>query len=130
MKDPGQFAPILYPIEREILAFRAKEPSLIDLHVLDTVAALARRYGLEEQGKIASAPRLDERGVRLYDRLAAVCEMQLGRAPRDDRPFLSEEHCDLPARVAALRRLKKSIETWNEQLGRQGYLDYISEMVR
>lgn len=31
--------------------------------------------------------------------------------------------------VGCLKRVRRSIETWNKQLGRRGYYDFVSEFI-
>lgn len=63
--------------------------------------------------------------------LRGVGNLLIGRPA----PELENEMRDPPAPVsvetliACLKRLEKSVKLWNEQGGRQGYLEYIAEFL-
>src|SRR5512142_755109 len=106
MKELGQFTPVLYPIEKAIDEYVRGDRSIVDLHVMDVVSALARRYALEADGRTFKRPKLDARTLPLYDALEGIVEMLLGRRPRAaDVEFLDERTFEADVVIAALRRL-------------------------
>ena len=122
---------VLYPIELAVLREWEREPSLIDLEVADVFDALARRYTLEDRGESARPVRLTPKGERLHDAVFDVAEAAAGRRPPPEEegpvPFRTDV---TPAELAAcFKRLSRSVATWSERGGRQGYLEYINEFV-
>lgn len=131
MPEMGELMDILYPIELAVLAAWDREPSLLDLEVADVYDALARRYVLEDRGQTYTLPRLGEQGKRLHDAVLEISEALLGRHAPPERktrvPFRTDAK---PSDLATcFKRLSKSVATWSERGGRQGYLEYIAEFV-
>ncbi len=125
-----QFHDVLQNIEAAILETYDDEPDLLDLDVIDALDALIRRYAAEEQGRTRPASRLSARAARVFEAAERSCEWRLGRLALPD----IVDHAVIPpdARktvdeiVVCLKRLRKSARLWNDEGGRQGYLNYIS----
>jgi hypothetical protein len=58
-----------------------------------------------------------------------MCEWRLGRETtlsfEGDAPRF--EALDIPTLILCLKRLVKSVQTWNKQGGRQGYLTFMTQ---
>lgn len=122
---------VLYPIEVAVLDVWEREPSLLDLEVADVFDALARRYTLEDRGQTSSAPRLSPKAALLHEAVWAMAEAQTGRQPAPQQELRVDLRTDVTAAELAMcfKRLSKSVATWSERGGRQGYLEYISEFL-
>jgi hypothetical protein len=131
MPEMRELTDILYPIELTVLREWAREPSLIDLEVSDVFDALARRYVLEDRGQTMKPLRLSPKAERLYEALIGVAEALAGRRTPPDEKLRIPFRTDVtPSELAAgFKRLSKSVGTWSEQGGRQGYLEYIDEFL-
>ena len=132
MRVEEEYPDVLQNIEMAVMAAFRDEPALIDLHVLDAIEALIRRYTCEEQGRGSSKRRLLPRAQRVHDAVLQICEWRLGRAPFNS----GEAHGEAGAAplsvsviLLCLKRLKSSIRLWSDQGGRQGYLNYIREFL-
>jgi hypothetical protein len=128
-----EFQDVLQNIEYAIMGAYGVEPDLLDLDVIDALDVLIRRYVLEEQGRTPPTPRLADRARRVFDAAEAVCEMRLGRAALSEDspdamlpPELLHSVADI---ILCLKRIRKSVNFWNNQAGRQGYLDYVSSFM-
>ena len=131
MSEMRDLADVLYAIELAVLREWTREPSLIDLEVADVFDSLARRYVLEDRGQLTRTPRLSPNAERVYEAVLAISEAQAGhRSPPDEKlrvPFRTDVK---PAELAkCFKRLSRSVATWSERRGRQGYLHYISEFL-
>jgi hypothetical protein len=131
MSEMRELADVLYHLELTVLRVWTQDRSLIDLEVADVFDALARRYALEERGQPSKPLRLTPKAERLYEALLEVSEAQLGRRNRPEEktgfPFRTDVH---PSELrTAFKRLSRSVATWSERGGRQGYLEYISEFL-
>ena len=128
MRIEDEYADVLQNIEAAIVAVHGEEPDLLDLEVLDTLQALIRGYNAEERRKAVGAPRLSGRAKKLYDAVRRMCEWRLGRGPLNPgEPAQSEASGALTASeiVLCLKRIRRSVQFWNRDGGRQGYLNYV-----
>jgi hypothetical protein len=122
---------VLYPIELAVLREWRRDMSLLDLEVADVFDALARRYTLEERGQSTKPMRLSPKAERLYESLLEIAEAQAGRRAVPEEPLPVPFRTDVtPAELATcFKRLSRSVATWSERGGRQGYLEYIIEFL-
>ena len=82
----------------------------------------------------ARQPNLNERAQQVYEMVETMCDWRLGDETllsadmknRGPRP----EPVSVDVIVACLKRIRKSVEKWNKQGGRQGYLTFIERFVR
>ena len=131
MRVEEEYFDVLQNIETAIIAFYEEEPGLLDLEVLDALEVLIRGYTLEERGRTAGDTRLSERPQRVFDVTRRMCEWRLGRSPLNPGEPKPEEakpaSISVLEMIMCLKRLRKSVRRWNEQGGRQGYLNYVRE---
>jgi hypothetical protein len=122
---------VLYPIELAVLREWGREPSLIDIDVEDVFASLGRRYLLESRGQVTKVPSLSPKAERLYAAVLIIAEAQIGRRPVPPEELNASFRTNVSAAELAscFKRLSKSVATWSERGGRQGYLDYIDKFV-
>ena len=127
MNVEEQYLDVLQNIETAIVTAYEENPRLLDLDVMDALAVLIRNYALEEQGVGTRTSRLSSPAQRVHDLARRICEWRLGRQllntanPPADRWASGE--LSLAELVLCLKRIRKSVRLWNEQRGRQGYLD-------
>lgn len=125
---------VLHNIESAIITGYERDRSLLDLDVMDLLDAAIRRYASEAQGRVPPSPRLAAKVVPAYVLVERICEWQLGRTPlggADGTPEVNiPEPLALDELLACLKRLRKSVKFWNDEAGRQGYLDYVSQFIR
>ena len=133
MKAEEQYFDVLQNIETAIVTAYEEDPRLLDLDVMDALDVLIRGYVLEEQGAGSRESRLSGPAQRVHDLSRRMCEWRLGRQPlnADDpagaRPPTGE--LSIAELVLCLKRIRKSVRLWNEQRGRQGYLDYVRQFL-
>jgi hypothetical protein len=131
MSEMRDLADVLYHIELVVLREWTRDPSLIDLEVADVFDALARRYALEERGQSTKPLRRTPKAERLYEALLEIAEVQAGRRSLPEGQTRIPFRTDVQASelAASFKRLSRSVATWSERGGRQGYLEYINEFV-
>ena len=131
MKVEDEFFDVLQNLEWTIVNEFRQDPTVLDLDARDAAHALVRHYEAESESRAAPGARLPERARRIFDAVRPICEWRLGRAPLPDKSP-SELVTTLTAAelVLCLKRIRKSIEFWTKEGGRQGYLNYVSEYVR
>jgi hypothetical protein len=124
---------ILQNIEFAIISVYRREPLLVDFDVENAVNALIMHYQAQAQKRETRLPNLNERSKQVYDLVESMCEWRLGNdalvseemKARGPRP----KPVPLDVIIACLKRIRKSIQTWNKQGGRQGYLTYIGRFI-
>jgi hypothetical protein len=127
-----KFYDVLQNIEYAIFGVYEQDATLLDLDVLDALDGLIRLYGAEEQNRTPPGLRLSERANRVFGAAQRMCEWRLGRGPlnKDEAAAPTDPENSVADIVVCLKRVRKSVRLWNEQGGRQGYLDYINQFFR
>jgi len=128
-----QYPDVLQNIEWAIVTVFRRNPTLVDFDVENAVSALMAKYKAEAQNHEPRLPRLNERAQEVYDQVEAMCELRLGRdaALSADMKARGPQPppVSLDVIVACLKRIRKSIERWNKEGGRQGYLIFIQRFI-
>ena len=131
MRVEDEYFDVLQNLEWAIVNEFRQDSSILDLDTRDAVHALVRHYEAEVESRSAPGARLSDRAGRIFDAVKPIAEWRLGRAPAPKEP-LSELDAALTAAelVLCLKRIRKSIDFWTKEGGRQGYLKFVSEYVR
>jgi hypothetical protein len=132
VKVEDQYPDVLQNIEFGIVTEFRKDPSIVDLDAKSGIAAALRLYQAQERQHTPPVSTLGDRAQKVFDAVHAVCEWRLGRpskfAPQDPDPSAMQQNTTAEI-VACLKRIQKSIDFWNRQAGRQGYLRYVSRFI-
>ena len=94
------------------------------MRAYDSAIAFYGAIDREHTPKPVSLTGLD---ATLFEEIKKMCEWRLGRstAPEDKEiPAVTIE-----TMVSCLRKLRKSVDHWTEQGGRQGYMQFIEKFV-
>jgi hypothetical protein len=134
-EDIEQFHDVLQNIESAIVSVYDKAPDLLDLDVIDALDAAVRRYVAEQGGRTPPKLLLAERALRVYEAVERMCEWMLGRSAPDGNALVAmaagpNDPESVEDILNCLKRIRKSVRTWNERGGRQGYLDFVGEVFR
>jgi len=125
---------VLQNIEFAIVSVHQRQPALVDFDVDAALNALMAYYQARAVGREARPVRLNERAQQVYEMMETMCDWRMGdetlvsadmksRVPRPE-PVTTD------VIVACLKRIRKSVEKWNKQGGRQGYLTFVERFVR
>jgi hypothetical protein len=90
----------------------------------EAAMSLYKAEALEHTPKPVNLTGLD---AKVYEAVKGVCEWRLGRAAPTEE--LKVSPISLEDMVACLSRLRKSVEHWTKQGGRQGYLQFIGQFL-
>ena len=133
MKVEAQYFDVLQNIEAAILTAYENNPRLLDVDVLEALDALIRSYALEERGISPRMSALSGPSQRVLDVTRRVCQWRLGRQPLHatdpTAAPLTTGELSVGELVLCLKRIRKSVRLWNQQGGRQGYLDYVRQFL-
>jgi hypothetical protein len=128
-----QYLDVLHNIESGITMVYRKEPDLADFDVENALNALIRLYSAELQGRSASPARLNPLAQAVYDSVRIMCEWRLGRGEighiKDGASLPQPPPIQTDEIIACLKRIRKSVQRWNKEGGRRGYLTFVEEYV-
>ena len=125
---------VLQNIEFAIVSVHQQQPTLVDFDVDVALSALIAHYHSQGLDRPARQPNLNERAKQVYEMVETMCDWRMG-----DETLISEEMGSRGPRpepvsvdviVGCLKRIRKSVEKWNKQGGRQGYLTFVERFVR
>ena len=129
-----EYLDVLQNIEFAIMSVYRDNPLLVDFDVEAAINALITLYHAQSQNHEARRTNLNERATLVFGRVEAMCDWRLGREEllsadmreRGPRP----EPVTLDVILACLKRIRKSVQRWNKEGGRQGYLTFVGRFVR
>jgi len=130
-----RYEDVLQNLEFGIVQVYHNHPEMTDWEALAAIEALLRTYRAEAKGRQASPPSLNPLAEEVYDLVETMCEWRLGRempfSNKEGEPMeLPLEPITLDELIACLKRIRKSINFWNREGGRQGYLTFVSQFIR
>ncbi len=130
MQPEEEFQDVLQNIEAVIVAYYKDHPELTDYQVDAAYEALNRTYQRE---KIGGEPVLPKGSLAqdVYKSIKMTCDWRLGRenvVDEEGQP-MGVEPLTIDEMQGCLKRLRKSLATWNKHGGTQGYLNYIRQFI-
>jgi len=133
MRVEDQYPDVLQNIELGVVITYRECPGLSDYDVMRTLEALIDAYRAEKIGRPPRPFNLSDDEQLLLANMRRMCEWRLGRRNLDDEPANEKEGTPEPHTVdeiiLCLKRIMKSVNTWNKSGGRQGYLNFIIQYV-
>jgi hypothetical protein len=128
-----EYLDVLQNIEFAIVNVYRSEQGLTDYDVSKIMNVLISAYQAELSKREFRKPNLSALQEELYGSVKHMCEWRLGREAIDQE----EKHLEMKVTksisveeiIACLKRIRKSVETWNKQGGRKGYLEYIDQFL-
>ena len=121
---------VLQNIEFAIVNVYREHDDLVDYDVMRALDALIDVYRSESRGHTTKAVHLPEVESLVAQRVQEICEFRLGRKESTGEIHAARgEITTAEEIVACLRKIRKSVDRWNRQGGKQGYLQFIEEYV-
>jgi hypothetical protein len=120
---------VLLHLESAIMSVYHENSDLTDYDVDKALNALWMEYRSETQGKTKTPPPFSANQRLVYDRVKFMCEWRLGRQElkaKKNQGVAKPEPLSLEEVGACLKRIRKSIELWTKEGGRQGYLYFMA----
>ncbi len=127
-----QYIDVLQNIEMAIVSVYREHHDLLDYDVDKVLNRVSMEYRNEKQGRTMPAPKFGENAQLVYDRVKQMCEWRLGRTDREaeEPPApLKPEPISVDEIMDCLKRVRKSVDLWNKQGGRQGYLYFLNNNI-
>ncbi len=124
-----RYADVLQNIEFAIVDTDHRLPELLDYHVDAALESAVGQYAAEQLGRTPRAVTLAGARREVYEAVRNVCEWRLGRQHLGDISAALPEQKSVEEIVICLKRVRKSVQRWNKQGGRRGYLQFVSRYV-
>ncbi len=131
-----QYLDVLQNIESGIISVWKEHPEMTDWDAQSAVEGLVRSYQAQVRQRREPVLRLTPLAQEVFDAVKDMCDWRLGRreTPRvvekGQGAIVSAQTVTLDEMIACLKRIRKSIELWNKESGRRGYLEFVSQFVR
>ncbi len=126
--DPVKdYEDVLKSIETAVIGIWREQPGMNNYAVMRAYDAAIAHYVAVARQQTPKAANLTGLDATLFEAVRDACDWRLGLVRYADRPQVSP----VPPgdMVACLRRLRKSVDFWTEQGGRQGYMEYIEKFI-
>lgn len=124
-----EYLDVLQNIEVAIVGEFRKNKDLTDYDVGKALNTLWAEYRVEQTGKTASHVNLNERAMQVFNTVKMICDWRLGRASIEGSKKNEPEPKSVDEFMACLKRIRKSVDLWTKEGGRQGHLKFIDENV-
>ena len=128
-----EYQDVLQNIEFAIVSVYREDPGLLDYEVDSALNALIVAYQAEQKHRVSRPAALSPLAQEVFTRVHAMCEWRVGREEFiSDEPGAETPHpspVSLEEIVACLKRVRKSVRTWTQEGGRQGYLRFVSHFI-
>ena len=122
-----EFEDVLKKIEHAVVEHWKQHDEMNNYNVMRAYEIATAHYHAIARGQTPKPESLKGLDASLYQAVHAACEARLNQPIQDSDSqsrFLTME--DL---VACLRRLRKSVERWTKEGGRQGYLQFVAQFL-
>jgi len=128
-----EYLDVLQNIEAVLAGVYRQDENLTDYDARTAVDALIRCYQAEMRGRPEPNIRMNDSARFAYAAVRSICEWRLGResALEDEEgneiQIPESEALTSEEIVACLKRIRRSIDLWNKELGRRGYFEFIKQ---
>ena len=122
---------VLQNLEFAIVSVYRERGDLLDYDVMRALDALIDVYRAESRRHTPKTLNLPEVESHVAQRVQEMCEFRLGRKEltggieAEPGEIITAEEI-----VSCLRKIRKSVDRWNRQGGKQGYLQFVDEYVK
>ena len=124
-----KYLDVLQNIEFAIVSVYRKDNNLSDHDVMGALDALIDYYRAESRGYTPRDSSLAGKVENVFRQAKQICEFWLGRASLGTDVEIPISQITSDKIVSCLRKIRKSVEFWNGEGGRQGYLKYVSQFM-
>jgi hypothetical protein len=133
VKFEEQYEDVLHNLEFGIVRVYQQHSELVDWDAETALNALIIFYNAQARGKSAELRVLPKLQNEVANSVQAMCELHLGRGQlrdKNDQPIeFGVPPKTIEEIIACLKRIRKSVQFWSKEHGRQGYLNFVSNFV-
>lgn len=131
MAIEDDYLDVLQNIEFSIVTIYRAKRQLTDHEVRSAIETLLRDYNAESRGKPSTTITLTGLTRDVFAAVKDMCDLRLGRTQnkRIEDAGIKFDGLTVDELIACLKRIRKSIDKWNKEFGRQGYLDFIDKFL-
>jgi hypothetical protein len=133
MRVEDQYTDVLQNIELGIVLTYKNNRDMSDSDVIRVLEALIDEYAAEKVGRPPRRFPLSGTEQALLENVRRMCEWRLGRSSLAgfvEEAEVGPEPITIDEIILCLKRVLKSINRWNKDGGRRGYLDFIVQYVK
>lgn len=126
-----EYLDVLQNIEFAIVQVAHRHPELTDYDVEKALNALIQIYKKPERDQEPGFGQ-NQLAEEVYDDVKTMCDWRLGvnnEQPQGLPKFPDMTPLSLDEIQACLKRIRKSLHTWNKHGARRGYLEFIDQFV-
>lgn len=127
MNPIDDYQDVLQNIESAVVRLWRRHKEMTNYTVMRAYEAAIAFYNAQAREQTPKPANLTGLDAELFKAVQEMCEFRLGRVKLSDQPEITP--IPLEDLVACLRKLRKSVDFWTEQGGRQGYLKYIENFL-
>ena len=127
-----KYLDVLQNIEMAIVSVYREHDDLLDYDVDKVLNLLWTEYRNEKRAGRMSVPKLSDNAQMVYERVKEMCEWRLGRSNKEKNSGwfkAKSEPISVDEMMDCLKRIRKSVDLWNKEGGRQGYLYFIDNNI-
>lgn len=126
-----KYLDVLQNMEFAIVSIYRRHPELVDYDVEQALRTLLLEYQDQQRNRPAREPRLDALAQQVYEGVKQMCEWRLGRESLDANKVIpvTSSPLTIDEVLACLKRIRKSVQLWKREGGRQGYLQFIDGFI-
>lgn len=125
-----RYADLLQNIEAAIVQVHGSDTELLDYDVDAALEAVISGYAAEKLARTPKPVTLTGRRLAVYEAVHHICEWRLGRRPFAEGEPPLDDPVSVDDVLACCKRIRKSVERWTRQRGRQGYLTFVAQYLR
>ena len=127
MNPIEDYQDVLQNIESAVVQVWKQNPAMTNYVVMAAYDAAINYYRALASQQTPKPVNLTGLDAKVFSGVKEMCEWRSGRAPGP----VPGELAPIPLEdlVACLRKLRKSVDFWTKQGGRQGYMKYIEQYV-
>ena len=130
-----EYEDVLQNIEAFIMEVFRAHRHMMDTDVMRALDAALIYFNDVRRDHTPKEPRLSDHSKLVFEAVKTICNVRLGREELDaktkakDILDLSGGNVSPEVILACLRKIRKSVDRWNKQAGRQGYLKFVAQFI-
>jgi hypothetical protein len=127
MNPTEDYQDVLHNIEAAVVQVWRQNPAMTNYVVMAAYDAAINHYRALASQQTPKPMNLTGLDAKVFEGVKEMCEWRSGRTPSPEKGDLTP--IPLDDLVSCLRKLRKSVDFWTKQGGRQGYMQYIEQYV-